>query len=91
MISEIAENRLHEYLSLRHCGLINEGVEDTGSEQARSWASALENYTFVGVGAATELRIDQDITPEFEQYMLDTWPKALAALKALCEQPTTAS
>jgi hypothetical protein len=26
-----------------------------------------------------------EVTPEFEQYMAETWPKALAKLKAICE------
>ena len=29
--------------------------------------------------------IDQDITNEFEDFMKEAWPKALARLKVLCE------
>jgi len=32
------------------------------------------------------LTVDLDITTDFEQYMLDTWPQALEALKRMCEQ-----
>jgi hypothetical protein len=38
------------------------------------------------VGAATELKVDVDAPPDFEAFMGDTWPKALAKLKALCEE-----
>jgi hypothetical protein len=31
------------------------------------------------------LQIDIDVTPEWEEYMTRVWPKALAALKRLCE------
>ena len=35
--------------------------------------------------ARTRVVVDQDVTAEFEQYIVDAWPKALARLKALCE------
>jgi hypothetical protein len=33
----------------------------------------------------TEVKVDMDVTPEFEAYMEQTWPKALAKLKMTCE------
>ena len=51
----------------------------------RSWAPAYENYTLSDAGDATELAVDNDVTPEFEEYMTKVWPKALARLKQLCE------
>jgi hypothetical protein len=33
----------------------------------------------------TRLEVTVDVTPDFEEYMNRTWPKALAALKDLCE------
>jgi uncharacterized protein YndB with AHSA1/START domain len=85
MTSEVAESRPYEYISIRHLGYINDGVEDTESQQVRSWAPAYENYTFLANGNVTDVQVDLDITPEFEKYMLETWPKALSKLKALCE------
>ncbi len=85
MVAVIAENRPHEYISIRHLGMIENGVEDTGSEKVRGWAPAHENYTLIAAGDGTEVRIDMDITPDFEQYMSDTWPKALRRLKEICE------
>lgn len=87
MTAVIAEYRPHVFLSIKHLGYIRNGVEDTESEEVRSWAPAFENYTFVNVEGGTELRIEQDIADEYEKYMLETWPKALAALKALSETP----
>jgi hypothetical protein len=87
MVARVAKNRLHEFLSLQHLGFIKDGVEDTESEAVRAWAPAYENYTFRDTGGATELTIDLDVTPDFEGYMLKTWPKALARLKDLCEAP----
>lgn len=85
MVSMIARNRPYEFVSIRHLGIIKDGIDDTESEAARNWTPAYENYTFSDVGTATELKIDVDTEQEFETYMEDTWPKALAKLKALCE------
>jgi len=87
MSSMIAENRPHEFLSIKHLGHIKDGVEDTESESVRSWAPAFENYTFSKVGNSTKVVVDMDVTPDFEAYMQKTWPKALARLKAIAEKP----
>lgn len=85
MVSEIAENRPFEYLSIRHLGEIVNGVEDTTSEKIRAWAPAYENYTFADEDGGTKLTVHLDTVPDFEQYMNDTFPKALEILKDLCE------
>lgn len=85
MSAVIAENRRHEFISIRHLGQISAGVEDFTSESVRSWAPADENYTFADVQGGTQLQVRVDVTPEFEPYMRDTFPKALQRLKALCE------
>jgi uncharacterized protein YndB with AHSA1/START domain len=85
MASVIAENRPHEFLSIKHVGYVKDGVEDTESEMVRSWAPAYENYTLSDAGTSTELAVDNDVTPEFEAYMTKVWPLALARLKKLCE------
>jgi uncharacterized protein YndB with AHSA1/START domain len=83
--SEIAENRPNEFLSIRHLGYIaDDGVEDTSSEAILAWAPAYENFTFTPTPQGTKLTVDQDMTDEFDS-MVETWPKALAKLKALCE------
>ena len=86
MISEIAENRPHEFVSIRHIGIIVKGVEDTESEAAQAMTPAYENYSFAALGQGTELTIEQDVTPDFEQSMKDAWPKALEMLKQMCER-----
>ena len=85
MVSEIAENRRNEFISIKHLGYIVNGVEDTESDAIRTWAPAYENYTFQAAPEGTRLIVDQDVIPEFESYLTDAWPKALARLKALCE------
>jgi hypothetical protein len=85
MASVIAENRPHEYLSIKHLGMVSGGVEDTESDKVKSWSGALENYTFLPAGEGTELKIDLDVEADWEQFMLGAWPKALGKLKSLCE------
>jgi hypothetical protein len=85
MLSVIAENRPYEFVSIKHLGMIYNGVEDTESGEVRRWAPIFENYTFTSVGASTEVRVDVDVHPDFEDYMLDNWPKALVTLKQICE------
>lgn len=85
MVSEIAENRRHAFLSIRHLGMRVDGKEDFDSPQVRAWTPAYENYTFEAIPGGTRLRVDQDMAPEYAQFMRDTWPKALARLKALSE------
>jgi uncharacterized protein YndB with AHSA1/START domain len=83
--SEIAENRPNEFLSIRHLGYVaDDGVEDTSSEAIRAWAPADENFTFTATPQGTRHTVNQDMTEDFEG-MEETWPKALATLKVLCE------
>lgn len=90
MVSEIAENRKNAFISIRHLGMIANGVEDTTSDSVRAWAPAYENYTFVNVPEGTKLLIELDVLADWEQYMTEAWPKALAQLKQLCEAERSA-
>ena len=86
MVAEVAEHRPQEFLSLRHIGFVKDGVEDTESEMVKALAPAFENYTLSYAGLSSHLAIDIDVTTEFEDYMTQVWPKALARLKQLCEE-----
>lgn len=86
MLSEIAENRPYEYVSIRHVGFIENGVADTDSEWVRAWTPAYENYTFSDAGvSSTQVGVDLDVTADFEEDMRESWPRALARLKAMTE------
>ncbi|MBI4911142.1 MAG: SRPBCC domain-containing protein [Acidobacteria bacterium] len=85
MTSEIAENRLHERISIRHLGEVKAGVDDLESASVKDWAPAYENYTFTEAPGGTEIQVSVEVTPDFVPYMKDTFPKALRRLKSLCE------
>ena len=90
MVAEIAESRPGSFISIRHLGMISNGLEDTSSEAVRAWAPAYENYTFHPTPDGTRMVVDQDVAAEWEEYMCEAWPKALAVLKELSESSSVA-
>ena len=87
MVSRIKENRKHQYISISHLGIVQDGKEDTTSEETKAWAGALENYTFKEKNGATELLVDLtgNMADEFVKMFEDMWPKALKKLKEIAE------
>lgn len=90
MVSEIAENRKNEFISIRHVGFFSNGTEDTTSEFIRSWMPAYENDTLLPVHGGTTMLVELDVTADFEDDMNQAWPKALTLLKTLCESTRAA-
>lgn len=86
MVSRIAENKLYEYISIEHLGIINDGVEDTTSEEVKKWTPAFENYTFKEKNGKTDVLVDMDINEEYKQMFQEMWPKALQKLKEIAEK-----
>lgn len=86
MVSRIKENRPHEFVSIEHLGMVNNGVEDTTSEEAKKWAPSYENYTFVDKDGGTEVLVDINILDEYKTMFDEMWPKALQLLKELVEK-----
>lgn len=88
MVSRIKDNRKHEYISIEHIGMVQNGVEDTTSEAIKDWAGALENYTFNNKDGSTELLIELTgkIPDEFVEMFKGMWPGALQTLKELAEK-----
>lgn len=88
MVAEIAANRPGEFVSIRHLGMIKVGVENATSDAAGACAPSYENYTFTAETGGTRLRVDCDDCGAGADWMAQTWPKALLALKTICETPT---
>lgn len=86
MLSKIAESRKPEFISIKHLGMINNGVEDTSSDQVKPWVGAHENYTFTEVDSGTKFEVDVDVAEEYEEMFSDMWPKALEKLKEVAEK-----
>ena len=86
MVSTIAEKRPNEFMSFKHLGTVKDGVEDFETRQTKEWSGALENYVLKTVNGKTELVVDMDITEEYLDYFMNTWPKALDKVKKLAEK-----
>lgn len=86
MVSHIKEHRLHEYISIEHIGMIQNGVEDMTSEEVKKWTPFLENYTFKDIDGGTGVLVDMDVNEEYRAMFEELWPKALLLLKALAEK-----
>ena len=86
MISTIAENKPNEYLSIKHLGMMRNGVEDTGSDEVKAWSGAMENYTLKETNGVTEVIVEMDSDGEYKDYFSKTWPKALDKLKNIAER-----
>jgi uncharacterized protein YndB with AHSA1/START domain len=87
MLARIAAHRPAEFVSICHLGMITDGVEDTTSEAVRAWAPCVENYRFTDEAGGTRVRVDVDVFGTHEDWMAQTWPQALLALKSVCETP----
>ena len=85
LVSRIAVHRPNEYLSIEHLGFVKAGVEDLDAAKKDGWEDARENYTLTAEGSASRLVVDMDATPGMIPFFNETWPKALAKLKELCE------
>lgn len=85
MVSEINDNVLNQFVSIRHYGLVKANVEITSGPEVEKWANGLENYTFQEENGGTVVTVDLDFADDFVDYMNDTYPKALDRLKEICE------
>lgn len=85
MVSMVAKNKPNEYMSFKHLGEVQGGIEDTTSEKIKGWAGAMENYTLKEENGKTTLSIDMDINDEFKEMFEKIWPKALEKVKELAE------
>lgn len=86
MVSRIRENRRHEFISVEHLGIVQDGVEDTESAAAKAWAPAYENYTFADSNGGTELTIEMDIQADQKENFEKLWTDALSRLKTIAER-----
>jgi L-rhamnose mutarotase len=86
MYARIKENRLHEFISIEHVGIIKDGVVDTTSEEVKKWIPAFENYMFKDADGGTDVLVDIDVPEEYKDFFEEAWPKALNLLKELAEK-----
>jgi hypothetical protein len=86
LVSEIMENIINQFISIRHYGLVKANEEITEGPEVEKWANGFENYTFEENNETTTVTVDLDTTEDFLDYMNETYPKALEKLKEICEE-----
>ncbi len=82
MISKIVLHRPAEVISFEHLGTLKDGERNTEDFE---WQGFRETYRVTAKGGGTELQVEQDITPDHEEWFASTWGKALAKVKELAE------
>jgi uncharacterized protein YndB with AHSA1/START domain len=86
MIAEIAALIPHQFVSIRHYGMLDGDKEITEGEEVEKWAGSLENYTLTTHNGVTNVTVELDVVEEHLDYFDETWPKALNRLKDLIEK-----
>ena len=86
MVSKIEENRPFDYISIEHLGVVQDGIEDTTSDEVKMWSGSHENYSFAEKNGVTELTVDMDINDDYKAMFEEMWPKALKKLKNIAEK-----
>lgn len=86
MVSRIVDVIPHQFVSIQHIGMMQDGKEITEGPEIEQWANGFENYTFSATDGKTTVTVDLDTTEDFVEYMDESYPKALLQLKALCEK-----
>lgn len=83
----ITEFQLYDHVMAKHVAIVNpDGTLDTTSETAQTWIGTTERYSFLEKNHTTELKIEADTKPEWENMFTDGWPNALQKLKEMCER-----
>ena len=85
MVSRITENIPNRFVSIQHYGLVKADQEITEGPDVEQWANGFENYTFEEKNGTTTLTLELDTAEDFEDYLNETYPKALEKLKEICE------
>ena len=86
MVSQVAENKPAEFVSIRHYGYLDGDQEITTGEEVEKGAGGHEKYTFEENNGVTKVTVDLDTIDEYVDYFQKTYPKALEILKKQVEK-----
>jgi|694.fasta_scaffold40230_7 hypothetical protein len=87
MFSVIDRSEQYKFVSIKHLGMIKNGIKDFTSELAKKWSPAFENYSLVEKEPELiEFVVDMDIEDEYKADFEDLWSKALVRIKEISEK-----
>ena len=76
----------NKHMAFKHVGVMKDGKEVPNTDEVNSWAGAMEEYFLdEELNHATLLTVKMDVTDEFKDYFIETFPKALNEVKKLAE------
>ncbi|MFZ5428592.1 MAG: SRPBCC domain-containing protein [Bacteroidota bacterium] len=84
MVSKIRENIPGKTIIMEHLRAYRTG--ENPNVDLDPWSGFFESYHLSEKGPSTVFMVETDTTPDFLDYFLVTWPKALAILKEMCEK-----
>lgn len=86
MLSMIEVSAWPKHISIKHLGLVMNGIEDYDSEEARQWTPAYENYTLVSTeDGQCIFKMAQDIPEAYEEEFVENWNHAFELIKQRLE------
>ena len=81
MFSTVEKKIPNEQMVFRHLGVVKNGIEEP-----KDWENATESYYLAENNGFTKLDVALGAALGFEEYLNDTFPKALEILKQVAEQ-----
>lgn len=85
MIAKIAEHIPNKFISIAHYGILDGDTEILEGPAVEGWTGCTENYHFEEQDDVTTVTVKLDVMDQYLTYFDETWPKALARLKQICE------
>ncbi|MES2731590.1 MAG: SRPBCC domain-containing protein [Bacteroidota bacterium] len=85
MVGKVIASKPGEVLSVEYEGLINAGIEDYESEDAKQVKGGRETYLLSEKDGITNLSIESGMTEQYFESMSLAWDKALQKIKDLSE------
>jgi uncharacterized protein YndB with AHSA1/START domain len=87
MLTRVVKSEKNKTIEMISEGIIENGVVDKDSENAKQWTGAQENYYLTDLGnGVTEFRLHQQVNDEYFQEFSEMWAKALEMLKLIAER-----
>lgn len=86
MLSEIVESQWPEFISIKHVGIVVNGVNDSDSPLAQEWSGSFENYRFIPKEDGTSIfSVEQDFPEEQAEEFTVNWEESFDRMAVLIE------
>jgi hypothetical protein len=87
MLSTIDRRIDNELMSIKHLGMVKDGVEILEGPEVDPWKGAIEEYRLSENNGSTDLNVSLDVGEDenMNQYFSESFPKALSEVKSMAE------